>query len=168
MFSHRPLDPGFGLTEIVGGVQQMIEFSRRQLGGHLRFVAEHRTQVTLFGHRAFAAAFEQMVCGIAADPLGEDDAHRFGEHQALGQIEVVRHAPGIHFQSLGDQQRLLQAARHQAANLRQGFPLGMPQSETALVFLGHGAEQCREQTGYTRRRADQHRRAHRIALVRHG
>ncbi|MNU02727.1 hypothetical protein D3C72_2465200 [compost metagenome] len=60
--------------------------------------------MTLFGHGAFAALFEQMVRGIAADPLREDDAHRFGKHQALGQIEVARHALGIHFQPLGDQQ----------------------------------------------------------------
>ncbi|MNM69574.1 hypothetical protein D3C81_811720 [compost metagenome] len=106
--------------------------------------------------------------GIAADPLREDDAHRFGEHQALGQVEVARHAFGVHFQTLGDQQRLLQAAGHQAANLRQGFPFCMPQPETAFVFLWHGAEQRREQTGYTSRRADQHRRAYRVAFVRHG
>ena len=110
MFSHRSLDPGTGLSEVISGVQQMIEFFSRQLGCHLRLVAKHGAQMTLFGHGAFATLFQQVMRGVAPDPLCQDDAHRFGQYQALGQIEVADHAPGVHFQPLRHQQRLLQAA----------------------------------------------------------
>ncbi|MCY1519544.1 hypothetical protein D9M68_542980 [compost metagenome] len=106
--------------------------------------------------------------GVAADALGQGDAHRLGQHQAAGQVEVLAHARSVHFQAGDDQQRLLQRAGGQAAEFGQGFPFGMPETEAALVLLGHGGEHGGDQARRAGGGADQHGGAHRVALVRHG
>ena len=80
----------------------------------------------MFGYRALAALFQQVVGTVAPQALGKDNAHRFGQHQALCQVEVMAHARGIHLHTLGNHLSLAQGARDQAADIRQGFPLGMP------------------------------------------
>ncbi len=40
---------------------------------------------------------------------------------------------------------MLQRAGNQATEFRQGFPLGVPETEAALVFLRHRREQGRDQ-----------------------
>ncbi|MNP00002.1 hypothetical protein D3C76_917860 [compost metagenome] len=152
----------------MGRVEQTIEFVCREFGGDLRLITQHRSQMTLFGHGPLAAVLEQMVRGIAAQALRQHNADGFGQHQALGQVQVAAHARGIDFQPFDQCQGLLQRPGHQAADFRQGFPLGMPQAQATLVLLGHGAEHGRQQARHPGCSADQHSRAHRVALVRHG
>ena len=136
MFGHGARHPDAGLAQVMGRVEQAIEFFGRQLGTDLRLFTQHGAQVALFGHSALAALLQQVMGVVAAQALGEDDAHRFGQHQALGQVEVTAHARGIHFHALGNHLGLAQRTRYQAADVRQGFPFGMPQTEAALVLLG--------------------------------
>lgn len=124
--------------------------------------------MALFGHRTLAALLQQVMGTVAPQALGQDNTDRFGQHQALGEVEVAAHARGIHLHALGDHLGLAQGAGDQATDLRQGFPLSVPQAQAALVLLGHGGEQRRDQPWHAGGGADQHRRPHRVALVRHG
>ena len=102
MFGHGARHPDAGLAQVMGRVEQAIEFFARQLGADLRLVTQHGTQVPLFGHRALAALFQQVVGTVATQTLGEDDANRLSQHQALCQVEVTAHARGIHLHALGN------------------------------------------------------------------
>lgn len=168
VFGERALDPGAGLAEVMGGIEQAVQFVAGQLGAHPRLFAEHRAQLAALLDGAAAALFHQMVRGFAADTAGQGDAHRLGEHQAVGQAKVAAHPLGVHLQAFEQADRLLQRAGNQATEFRQGFPLGVPETEAALVFLRHRREQGRDQPRRTGGGGDQHRAAHRVALVRHG
>ncbi|MNT67998.1 hypothetical protein D3C72_2061930 [compost metagenome] len=80
MFGQRPLDPDTGLTEVMGRIEQTIEFVCREFAAHLRIVAEHGAQMALFGYCTLAAGFQQMMRGVATQALGQDDTDRFSQH----------------------------------------------------------------------------------------
>ncbi|MNZ47398.1 hypothetical protein D3C78_651130 [compost metagenome] len=109
-----------------------------------------------------------MMGSVAAQALGKDNAHRFGQYEALGQVEVLAHARSVDLQAIGNDLRLTQGTGYQTADLRQGLPLGMPQPQATFVFLRHGAQQGRDQARHPRCRTDEYCGAHRITLVRHG
>ena len=157
MFSPRTLDPRRRLAKVMGRIEQAIQFVCTQVCGDLRLIAQYRSQVTLLGHCTLATLLQQMVRRFAPYPLGQHDAHRFGQHQPVGQVKIARHALAVHFQSLGNVQGLYQRTGHHAANFRQGFSLGMPQAQAAFVLLGHGAVQDTEQPRHPCRGTDQHR-----------
>lgn len=152
----------------MGGIEQAVQFVAGQLGAHSRLFAEHHAQRAALLDGAAAALLHQVMGGFAAKATGQGDAHRLGEHQAVGQAEVAAHPSGIHFQAFEQADRLSQRAGNQATEFRQGFPLGVPEAEAALVLLRHRREQGRDQPRRTGGGGDQHRAAHRVALVRHG
>ena len=103
-----------------------------------------------------------MVRGFAADTTGQGDAHRPASTRPWVRprcgASAGRPPPGFE-----QADRLLQRAGNQATEFRQGFPLGVPETEAALVFLRHRREQGRDQPRRTGGGGDQHRAAHRVA-----
>ena len=86
MFSPRTLDPRRRLAKVMGRIEQTIQFQRTEVRGDLRLIAQYCTQMELFGHRPLAALLQQMVRGFTPYPLRQHNAHRFSQHQAVGQV----------------------------------------------------------------------------------
>ena len=107
VFGYGAGDPSVGLAQVVGGIKQTVQLSCRQLGGDLWLIRQYRPQVTALCDGTLAALLQQMVCGFATEALGKHDADGLGQYQAVGQVEVLRHALRIDFQAFAHQQRLM-------------------------------------------------------------
>lgn len=108
MLGHGTLDPAPRFAQIARRIEQSIQLGIVQLLAHVGGFAQHASQVTLVCHGAFAALLDQMMSGVATDPLRQGDTHRLSHHQPSRLLQVPGHALGIDFQTGNRLLRLLQ------------------------------------------------------------
>ena len=117
-----------------------------------------------FGGRAAAQLADELVRNVAAECRRERHLERLGKDLTLRQVDVGAHARRVDGQARHDLRHRYAA---QLRDLRQRVPLCRPVAETSLVLLHRRGEHRRDEPGHARSRRERHRRAHRVALLRH-
>ena len=137
--------------------------------GDLGVGLEQRAEGLAFLPRRHGVALHdavRLVAGQARRDQGEQ--HGLAEHEAVGALEVLEHAVGVHGHALDDVGRLGQHVVGQDAGVGQGDALDRAVGDVALVPQGHvlepGAEVAAQQAGQARELLG----LHRVALVGHG
>ena len=74
VFGHGALDPAARLAQIVGRIEQAIQFGIVESAADLGTVAQHTAQVAALGHGLLAALLDQFVGFLATDALRQSRA----------------------------------------------------------------------------------------------
>src|SRR5215470_16094279 len=89
----------------------------------------------------FLPSFLEELVGRAFAEVGaERHGHCFGVDKAVGKLEVLAHARGVHFEASDGFGGAIEGAGGEANEFGKRFPLGMPVAESAFVLLGHRAQ----------------------------
>ena len=138
------------------------------MGANARVGREHVAQAHALVHRSSGRFLQQLMGLHPANLRAERHRDRLGKYEPAGELKVGRHARGVDLQTFDDGNRLRQRPGAERADLRQGFPFGVPAAEAALVFLHHRREHDRDQRRRSHRRGEDDGASDRVALVRHG
>ena len=118
-------------------------------------------------HRARGRFLHEHVRLHLADLLAERHRDRFGEDEAMCDLEIRSHLRRVGLQAFDDDERVRQRAAGERADFRQRVPFGVPAAQAPLVLLDHRGEHRRHQRRHARGCSQDDRRADGIALVRH-
>src|SRR5690606_34193225 len=147
MFAAGLLDPAGGLTSVVSRIQQPVDQITAQMLRDPGLGMQLLAQMTVLLHGSAEALLQQVVGVLMPQMPGKLDSDQLLQNKNPGLLQVAQHARGVHLQPGRQLAGLVYGTGYQTAQLRQAVPLGMPQTQAALVLLGHGRQQGGNQPG---------------------